>query len=520
MSAAWTTSANEAREARKSDSLSSLLSSTSPTASAPHALVVGATSKPGPGFELCSSAAASIGTGALAAIESQLSGLRFDAALGETRTVFVDGQVVCVVGLGKTSTAEAARKAAAAAVSSLRSLTKDAKKAEGPFRVALQPLASDAKATAEGSILAAFKYTDNITEKKQQITPIVYAPGAGIETVNKWHEGVILAEAQNTARHLMETPANFLTPILFAQRAQSLLSPLPSVSVTVRDESWIASQKMGSFLSVARGSAEPPRFLEIKYQGNKSSSDFPIGLVGKGVTFDTGGISIKPSNDMALMKGDMGGAAVVVGAIEAIAKLGLPINVVACIPLTENMPSGTATKPGDVVFAMNGKSIEVVDTDAEGRLILADAINYTCKTFKPKSLIEFSTLTGAIDVALGYPYAGVFTTSDSLWEGLNSAGKSAGDKLWRMPMDMDAYKSQIKSDAADLKNYGGRSAGSCTAAVFLQEFVEEGVEFAHIDIAGVMKQSGSYGILPKGMTGRPVRAIVEYVKTEADSKSL
>ncbi|KAJ3059666.1 hypothetical protein HDU99_006252 [Rhizoclosmatium hyalinum] len=223
---------------------------------------------------------------------------------------------------------------------------------------------------------------------------------------------------------------------------------------------------------------------------------------------------------MALMKGDMGGAAVVVGAIEAIAKLGLPINVVACIPLTENMPSGTATKPGDVVFAMNGKSIEVDNTDAEGRLILADAINYTCKTFKPKKLVEFSTLTGAIDVALGYPYAGVFTQSDSLWKGLESASKTAGDGLWRMPMDVDAYKPQIKSDVADLKNVGGRSAGSCTAAVFLQEFVEEGVEFAHIDIAGVMKQSGSYGILPKGMTGRPVRAIVEYVKTEADSKSL
>ncbi|KAI9335272.1 peptidase M17, leucyl aminopeptidase, partial [Obelidium mucronatum] len=353
---------------------------------------------------------------------------------------------------------------------------------------------------AEGAVLAAFKYAENKAQKTQQIAPLIYAPGAAVDTVEAWREGVVLGMAQNTARHLMETPANLLTPTLFADRATLLLQRLQGVSLAVHEQPWIESQKMGSFLSVARGSAEPPRFLEIKYQGSPDSSDYPIALVGKGVTFDTGGISIKPSNDMALMKGDMGGAAVVVGAMEAIAKLQLPINVVACIPLTENMPSGTATKPGDVVIAMNGKSIEVDNTDAEGRLILADAINYTCKTYTPKSLVELSTLTGAMDVALGYPYAGVFTTSDELWNSLKEAGDVSGEGLWRMPMDVEAYKPQIKSDVADLKNVGGRSAGSITAAIFLQEFVEKGVEFAHIDIAGVMKQTGTTGILSRGMT--------------------
>ncbi|KAJ3005663.1 UNVERIFIED_CONTAM: bleomycin hydrolase [Siphonaria sp. JEL0065] len=480
-------------------------------AKTPDALVLGAV-QTGTGFTV---SAPGFSAPALATVEAQLQTLRFTAKANETRTVAVENQSVCVVGLGDKPTELTARSAASKATTALRALTKQ--KVDDPFRFAIQPLAGFSKATAEGALLAAFKYTENIKDKPQQLVPIVYAPNASVDTVNAWQEGLVLATAQNTARYLMETPSNFLTPTLFAQHAQSLLGNLSNVTVTVRDQPWIESEKMGSFLSVARGSAEPPKFLEIAYKGNKSDSDsFPVGLVGKGVTFDTGGISIKPSNDMSLMKGDMGGAAVVLGAMEAIAKLHLKINVVACIPLTENMPSGTATKPGDVVIARNGKSIEVDNTDAEGRLILADAIHYTCQTHTPNVLIELSTLTGAMDVALGYPYAGVFTTSDALWSDLQQAGSTAGEGLWRMPMDVESYKPQIKSDVADLKNVGGRSAGSITAAVFLQEFVEEGVQYAHIDIAGVMKQTGSTGILPRGMTGRPLRAIVEYVKKASE----
>ncbi|KAI8612137.1 cytosol aminopeptidase family, catalytic domain-containing protein [Chytriomyces sp. MP71] len=407
---------------------------------------------------------------------------------------------------------------AAAGINAIRALNK-----EESFRVAVQPFNNNAKAAAEGAVLTAYTYNENKKIKMGEISTILYAPGAGVTLVDDWLEGVIGASAQNTARHLMETPANLLTPHLFSQRVTSLLASLPNTTVTVRDMAWIEAERMGMFLSVARGSAEEPRFLEIRYSGGESNSTAaaatPIALVGKGVTFDSGGISIKPSNGMADMKGDMGGAAVVVGIMEAIAKLRLRVNIVACIPLTENMPSGTATKPGDVVVARNGKTVEVDNTDAEGRLILGDAIHYACTTFHPKTVIELSTLTGAVDVALGYPYAGVFTTSDELWSRLENASKSAGEGFWRMPMDVDAYKPQIKSNVADLKNVGGRSAGSCTAAVFLQEFVEGGVEFAHIgdnnlfsDIAGVMKQTGSHGILARGMTGRPVRAIIEYIK--------
>jgi aminopeptidase len=317
----------------------------------------------------------------------------------------------------------------------------------------------------------------------------------------------------------METPANLLTPTLFAERAQTLLGNEKNISLTVRERDWVEQQKMGAFLSVSKGSAEPLKFLEIKYSGGTNGAS-PLAIVGKGVTFDSGGISLKPSAGMALMKGDMGGAAVVIGTMWAISQMELPINIIAAIPLTENMPSGSATKPGDVVFASNGLSIEVDNTDAEGRLILADAIYHVTKTYKPHSLIELSTLTGAMDVALGASYAGVFTNSDTLWAKLESAGKIAGDKFWRMPL-CDSYKSDIKSTVADLKNVGGRSAGSCTAAIFLNEFLPKNskVQFAHIgilvliaDIAGVMHHSKPIGCLSAGMTGRPTRSIIEFCK--------
>ncbi|KAJ3089651.1 bleomycin hydrolase [Physocladia obscura] len=487
-----------------------------------------------------------------ARLSAQLAALRFDAKPGSVRIVAPDTNVgadsdrplVCVVGLGSpsstnqtqpatatsttTSTASIAnaasinantnainnantvRTAAAAAVKAVRALDPTT-----PFDIAFGPLnALFAKPAAEAALLTAYHYSVNKTKKSADLSLRL------LDTTNSdanaaWHEGLILAAAQNSARLLMETPANLLTPSLFAVRAKELLLSTnnKNIQVNIQDQKWIEHQKMLSFLSVGRGSAEPPKFLEIKYEGNKETNNkFPLALVGKGVTFDSGGISIKPSASMADMKGDMGGAAVVVGAIEAIAALNLPINIIACIPLTENMPSGTATKPGDVVIARNGKSIEIDNTDAEGRLILADAISYVCDTYSPAALVELSTLTGAIDVALGYPYAGVFTTSDALWHNLHGAARLAGEGFWRMPMDSDAYLPMIKSNVADLKNVGGRSAGSCTAAVFLQEFVGRGVEFAHIDIAGVMKQTGSHGILARGMTGRPVRALVEFAK--------
>ena len=309
----------------------------------------------------------------------------------------------------------------------------------------------------------------------------------------------------------MNTPANLMTPTIFSDKAVQLLKGLPNVTVEVYEKNWVEAENMGAFLSVSRGSNEPLKFLSISYQGSNSSEN-PIALIGKGVTFDSGGISIKPSTGMALMKADMGGAAVVLSAIHAIASKSLPVNVVAGIPLTENMPSGTATKPGDVVVARNGLSIEIDNTDAEGRLILADAINYIQDTYNPRCIVELSTLTGAMDVALGSGFAGVFSRSDTLWDKLNRAGISAGDKFWRMPMDK-IYEELIMSDAADLKNAGPRQAGSCTAAIFLQNFVRGEVPFAHIDIAGVMEDKKS---IFNGLTGRPVRSIIEFVENDCN----
>jgi aminopeptidase len=267
------------------------------------------------------------------------------------------------------------------------------------------------------------------------------------------------------------------------------------------------------------------------------------------LNFFSGGISIKPSQNMGMMKGDMGGAATVASAMWGIAYLNLPLNVVAGIPLCENMPSGRATKPGDVVISMSGKTIEVDNTDAEGRLILADALTYISKTHQPHTLIDLATLTGAMDVALGEAYAGVFSTSDSLWSELNQAGEEAYEAFWRMPLH-SVYLPQITTNTvADLINTGGRSAGSCTAAVFLREFVHgierddgfaqaegeasteagtplqspEGlkagsVRYAHIDIAGVMHTSSNSGYYAKGMTGRPTRALIEFAKKLSSSK--
>ncbi|CAO3591135.1 unnamed protein product [Absidia cylindrospora] len=330
---------------------------------------------------------------------------------------------------------------------------------------------------------------------------------------------------------LMTSPSNLMTPKLFSEEVAYLLAGLENTEVMVHDEEWAAKLNMNSFLSVAKGSQEPLRFLEIRYNGGRPDEK-PYALVGKGVTFDAGGISLKPSGNMALMKGDMGGAATVAGAMYGIIKMGLPVNVVAVTPLCENMPDGKATKPGDVVKAMNGKSIEVLDTDAEGRLILADALYYVSSTYSPKSIIDLATLTGAMMVALGESFTGVFTNSNNLWKDLNVAGELTSDPFWRMPLHKSYLKEMQTSTVADFNNLGkGRAGGACSAAAFLKEFVaglesdneengqEQGkdqqqptVDWAHLDIAGVMEEDSTQGYHIKGMTGRPTRSLIEYIR--------
>jgi aminopeptidase len=382
--------------------------------------------------------------------------------------------------------------------------------------VFLDPM-SNVHAAAEGAYLGSYKFNKFMTAAKVNTPSIDLYVGSektnenSFIDVNGWsfESGKIYAEAQNQARHWMEMPSNHLTPTNFACEAAELLS---KCQVEVFDREWINSQNMNAFMAVTRGSEEEPRFVSAVHKGNPSSDEYDVVLVGKGVTFDSGGISIKPSAGMAAMKGDMGGAAVVLSTLKAVSDLNVPLNVAVCVPLCENMPSGKATKPGDIVYASNGKSIEIDNTDAEGRLILADALVYARKTFKSKYTVDVATLTGAMDVALGYAMAGFFSTSDELVSKLSSAGKTTGDHLWNMPLHPQ-YSKQIKSDVADLRNVGGRGAGACTAASFLKEFavVDKNDKWAHIDMAGVMQSSSTQGYDIKGMSGRPTRTLIQFI---------
>lgn len=476
-------------------------------------------------------------------IEEQLKVSNFKKA-GDVRTLYNVGGMkqVAIVSLGEQSVAqkdeqEAARRAVSIANETFcasilifrqTALGLQALKPQGAKHVGVD-ISVNAHGAGEGSVLSQFSFDKLKSKKEQQDEDIQVGPfSESTNTELTWESGQIYGASQNVARMLMTSPANLMTPKLFAEEVAYLLAGLENVEVIVRDEEWAARQKMNAFLSVAKGSAEPLRFLEIHYNGGKKG-DKVHGLVGKGVTFDAGGISLKPSNNMALMKGDMGGAATVAGALYGICKMQLPINVVAVTPLCENMPSGTATKPGDVIKAMNGKSIEVLDTDAEGRLILvsnlqkllfkcsymllgmllqADALYYLSSKYKPESLIDLATLTGAMDVALGDVFAGVFTNSNKLWHNLEKAGKQTSDPFWRMPLNDGYLKEMQDSAVADLNNLGkGRSGGACSAASFLKEFVsglednQNKIDWAHIDIAGVMDSQGTDGYHIKGMSG-------------------
>lgn len=364
----------------------------------------------------------------------------------------------------------------------------------------------DGEAAAEGATMSTWIYQDFKKEKKTR--PVVEALEAGVEG---WEVGVTGGEAQNLARMLMEAPANHMTPTRFVEVVSGVVEPL-GVEVRAREKAWAAEMGMGAFLSVAAGSHQPPMFLEMAYNGGPKDQP-PVVMVGKGVTFDTGGISIKPSAKMDLMRGDMGGAATVAAALSAIAQSGAGVNVVALIPLTENMPSGGSTKPGDVVKAMNGKTIQVDNTDAEGRLILADALCYADQ-FSPRVVLDVATLTGAMSVALGSAATGVFSSDTSAWSKLEAAGAWTGDRVWRMPL-LQHYKDQLKSPLADLNNISLRpGGGSCTAAAFLREFTKC-QSWLHLDIAGVMENGGEVEYLGKGMSGRPTRTIAAFVKSLA-----
>jgi leucyl aminopeptidase len=328
-------------------------------------------------------------------------------------------------------------------------------------------------------------------------------------------EGGALAHGMSLARTLGNLPGNICTPTYLGEEAKALGKQFKSISVKVLDRKQIEALKMGSFLSVARGSAEQPRFIVLHYQGKPvavkrgaKAAAGPIVLVGKGITFDSGGISIKPAATMDEMKFDMCGAASVLGTLRAVAEIGLPGEIIGLIPTCENMPSGTANKPGDVVTSMSGQTIEILNTDAEGRLILCDALTYA-ERFKPSAVIDIATLTGACVVALGKVNTGLFASDDALADALLAAGKQSMDTAWRLPLD-DAYQEQLKSNFADMANIGGQPGGAVTAACFLARFAKA-YPWAHLDIAGTAWRGGG----DKGSTARPVPLLLQYLINQA-----
>ncbi|XP_066588327.1 cytosol aminopeptidase-like isoform X3 [Prorops nasuta] len=367
----------------------------------------------------------------------------------------------------------------------------------------------DAEAAAEGAGLATWLFQEYKNEKKKKTLPKISLYGD--EGQEQWRIGIIKAQAQNWARLLADTPANLMTPTVFAQEVSKVLTSL-QIDVKVHDRAWAEQKGMGSFLSVSNGSIQPPKFVEISYKGAGDDVQ-PVVFVGKGVTFDAGGISIKPAAQMDEMRADMGGAACVVASIKAAAELKLKLNIIGLIPLTENLPSGSATKPGDLVVAMNGKSIIVDNTDAEGRLILADALCYAHE-FQPKFILDIATLTGAMIIALANAATGVFSNNTQLYESLRNAGTISGDRVWRFPLwkyFSDKISKCVK--AADLNNLAkGKGGGSCTAAAFLREFAGETTPWMHLDIAGVSGPGNDDLPYLSGMTGRPTRTLIQFLQ--------
>lgn len=336
---------------------------------------------------------------------------------------------------------------------------------------------------------------------------VIHVPGRGDlkEGEAAIQRGEAIAQGLALARDLANAPANICTPSFLARTAQELAGEF-GLEVEILEKSDVEALGMGAFLAVAQGSQEPPKFIVLKYRGAAEAA--PVVLVGKGITFDSGGISLKPAADMDEMKFDMGGAAAVLGTLKSVALMKIPLNVFGVIPACENLPSGTAQRPGDILKSLSGQTIEVLNTDAEGRLILADALTY-CERFSPDTVVDVATLTGACVVALGHVVSGLFSAHEPLARSLMQAAEESGDRVWRLPL-LEEYQEALKSNFADVANVGGRAGGAATAACFLWRFAKK-FPWAHLDIAGTAYKGGK----EKGATGRPVPLLVHYLAKKA-----
>lgn len=443
----------------------------------------------------------------------------FKGKAGDVAVIYPRGKIaakrVLVVGLGDAAKfdLDGVRRAAASGIRRARALNaKQVATIVHGAGIGGLDVADAAQATVEGSLLALYEYAaakakPEASAEIETLTVIEYDE-AKLDAIRS---AVAMAEAivggVIEARDLVNMPPNVATPTKVAEAAEAI-GAAHGLTVTIGDREWAATHNMGAYLAVAAGAGEPPKFVIMEH--NADRTDWPaIVLVGKGITFDTGGISIKPSEGMWTMKGDMAGAAAVVGAMKAVGALNLPLRVVGITPCTENMPDAHAYRPADVITASNGKTIEIISTDAEGRMVLADALVYA-KRYEPAAVVDLATLTGSCVVALGKGVAaGLFVNDEGLRDRLLSAAQETNERLWQLPLYED-YRRSIDSDVADMKNSGGRMGGVGTSAVFLQEFTD--YPWAHLDIAGMglSDKAGDYG--PVGATGFGVRLLVRFLQ--------
>lgn len=366
---------------------------------------------------------------------------------------------------------------------------------------------------AFGLMIGSYRFDKYFTKKKQEEYPsleqVIFKVKNPAQVSENFKDFAALSNAVRYARDLCNEPSNYLTPEVFSEDIKRL--EYLDLEVEILGKKELEEKEFNMLLSVSQGSVLEPKVAIIKWRGNPDSEDWDCGLVGKGVTFDSGGISIKPANGMWDMKGDMTGAAVVVSSLKALALQKAPLNVIGIVGLVENMPSGSATRPGDIVTSMSGQTVEILNTDAEGRLVLGDCLWYIQERFGVTRLIDVATLTGATMRALGNEYAGIFSNNDRMAIELIKAGEQSAEKLWRLPMN-EAYDKMIDSDIADMKNIGGANAGGSTAACFLGRFVKKGAEWSHLDIAGVDKEEKGTPLCPKGATAFGVRVLNKYLR--------
>ncbi len=412
-----------------------------------------------------------------------------------------------VVAHAGDATGKNLRQAAAAAINAVKS---NPQVKEVRLQLACEACAAHLGAAVMALAEASYVYTTTKSKPEGRRIRKITVSGPGLDRLAPvFDQAVATVRGVELAKEWGNRPANHATPTHLAQAARGI-AKAKNLRCEVLGQTQIRKLGMGSFLAVAQGSREEPKFIVLRYQG-APASQAPVVLVGKGITFDTGGISIKPAPEMDEMKFDMCGAASVMGVFRALADIKPRINVVGLIPTCENMPGGGALKPGDVVASMSGQTIEVLNTDAEGRLILCDALTYA-ERFKPKAVIDIATLTGACVIALGHVRSGLFATDDALADGLAAAGETALDPCWRMPLD-EEYAEGLKTNFADVANVAGRAGGSVTAAKFLQRFAGK-FAWAHLDIAGTAWKSGA----AKGSTGRPVGLLLQYLLDRAQTE--